>query len=68
MLGTSYDTNSLAYHSDDGLAYPKNASKLEFRVPYGHGDTVGCGFTAENNTVYFTKNGQKLGTRPAPST
>lgn len=68
MLGTNDDTNSWAYHSDDGLTYPKNASKLESRVPYGLGDIVGCGIDAEKNTAYFTKNGQKLGTRPVPST
>ncbi|KAK1245536.1 hypothetical protein MKX08_005165 [Trichoderma sp. CBMAI-0020] len=27
---------------------------------FGEGDTIGCGFNAENNTIYFKKNGERL--------
>jgi hypothetical protein len=60
--GASPSLLSYGYHADDGRAYATNNSRdrdLHF-VRYGEGETVGCGFDAKHNRVYFTKEGRKL--------
>jgi Ran-binding protein 9/10 len=58
--------NSYAYHGDDGHIFEEgdhlSAHRLDGRYPtYGAGDVVGCGIDWELKTVYFVKNGVRLG-------
>eukprot|EP00026_Physarum_polycephalum_P010606 Phypoly_transcript_10773.p1 GENE.Phypoly_transcript_10773~~Phypoly_transcript_10773.p1 ORF type:complete len:355 (+),score=37.65 Phypoly_transcript_10773:139-1203(+) len=52
---------SYGYHSDDGNAFLENGQGEPYGPPFATGDVVGCGLTLDNK-LYFTKNGQNLGT------
>ena len=54
---------SWAYHGDDGMFCASNRKKwpARFGLHYGPGDTVGCGLDADAKTIFFTRNGVKLG-------
>lgn len=54
---------SVGYHSDDGHKFCDDATGGQAYGPsWGPGDTVGCGYCPETGQVYFTKNGQQIGT------
>jgi hypothetical protein len=56
---------SYGYHADDGSTYATNSHSMNlFSLQYGEGETVGCGFEARHNRVYFTKEGRKRGMIP----
>ncbi|KAA8909380.1 concanavalin A-like lectin/glucanase domain-containing protein [Sphaerosporella brunnea] len=52
--------NWWGYHGDDGMIYNSDAQKARYET-FGEGDIVGCGVN-KNGSLYFTKNGKKLGT------
>lgn len=52
---------SYAYHGDDGNKFIENSSGEDYGPTYGMGDVVGCGLDLANSSVFFTKNGKKLG-------
>ncbi len=58
-----------SYESDTGCVYHtaflKDTPHYD-RPAYGESNTVGCGVDAKNKTIWFTKDGQNLGTDPFP--
>ena len=55
---------SWGYHGDDGgLFYSgnPNSSPVDFEPRYQPGHTIGCGVDLKTRTMWFTRNGQKLG-------
>ncbi|KAI9292416.1 SPRY-domain-containing protein, partial [Neoconidiobolus thromboides FSU 785] len=54
--------NSLGYFSNDGRKrYNDPFSGQEFGPTYCEGDVIGCGYRPRSGTVFFTKNGVKIG-------
>ncbi|KAF2183425.1 hypothetical protein K469DRAFT_710938 [Zopfia rhizophila CBS 207.26] len=52
---------SWAFHGDDGKLYLERGQGVRYRNTYGTGDVVGCGADSQNNELFFTKNGEYLG-------
>uniref|UniRef100_A0A3P8VGS0 SPRY domain containing 3 n=1 Tax=Cynoglossus semilaevis TaxID=244447 RepID=A0A3P8VGS0_CYNSE len=62
---------SVAYHADNGKLYNGNPVGQQFGPKCARGDRVGCGILSENTeagstTVFFTKNGQEVGSVEVP--
>ncbi|KAJ0401914.1 hypothetical protein P43SY_003531 [Pythium insidiosum] len=59
-----WDSRSIGYHGDDGNLFSRTAQGQAFSVPFGPGDTVGCGIrrdlSANRTFVYFTNNGDLI--------
>lgn len=59
---------SWAYHGDNGGFYTSYKRKINTLIsqaePYGFGDTVGCGVDFGECTIFFTKNGKRVGELP----
>ncbi|ETW01605.1 hypothetical protein, variant 1 [Aphanomyces invadans] len=59
-----WDDNSFGYHSDDGHFFT-SGQPHPFAATFGMHDTIGCGIvremTTHDSTLYFTKNGARLG-------
>ncbi|XP_051961691.1 SPRY domain-containing protein 3 isoform X3 [Xyrauchen texanus] len=63
--------HSIAYHADDGKLYNGNPVGQQFGPKCNRGDRVGCGIYADNFdaglvTVFFTKNGNEVGSVVVP--
>ncbi|EKX39455.1 hypothetical protein GUITHDRAFT_114416 [Guillardia theta CCMP2712] len=54
-----WDSNSCAYHGDDGKVYCRNKTCRSWPT-FGAGDTVGCGL-CQDKSIFFTLNGNFLG-------
>ena len=55
--------DSIGYHSDDGrLFFASGTDGTNFGPNYGNGDVVGCGVHIPTMSVFFTKNGNLIGT------
>jgi len=54
--------DSYGYHGDDGNKFHGGGLGRAYGPGFGAGDVVGCGLNYHNNKVFFTKNGQFLGT------
>lgn len=55
--------DSLGFHSDDGsLFFGTGTDSEPFESSYGDGDVVGCGVHIPSMSVFFTKNGNFIGT------
>jgi hypothetical protein len=52
---------SCGYHGDDGGKLNGSGIPLPYGPTYGKGDVVGCGVNFNDNSAFFTKNGQHLG-------
>jgi hypothetical protein len=58
-----WDSESFGYHGDDGAIFHGRGRQLASYGPsFGHGDVVGCGIDYRDRSVFFTLNGQFLGT------
>ncbi|KAK9049931.1 hypothetical protein SSX86_007556 [Deinandra increscens subsp. villosa] len=57
-----WEANSYGYHGDDGLLYRGQGKGEAFGPTYTTGDTVGGGINYASNKLFFTKNGQVVGT------
>ena len=55
-----WESNSIGYHSDDGLLYLCNSNGEKYGPVYTTGDFIGCCINTIENYVFFTKNGEKL--------
>ncbi|ORX46936.1 hypothetical protein BCR36DRAFT_413878 [Piromyces finnis] len=53
--------NSWGYHGDNGNSYNEKGFGTEYGPTYGGGDIIGCGYSAINKSIFFTKNGEFLG-------
>ncbi|KAI1377489.1 ankyrin repeat-containing domain protein [Hypoxylon crocopeplum] len=67
MLGYGWPDESLSfgYHGDDGDVYPNFPLRREMSDSqyFSSADSsVGCGFNYEESAIYFTRNGEYLGT------
>ncbi|KAJ0587905.1 putative transcription factor interactor and regulator LisH family [Helianthus annuus] len=57
-----WEANSFGYHGDDGLLYRGQGKGEDFGPKYTTGDTVGGGINYASQKLFFTKNGQVVGT------
>ncbi|CEP00944.1 B30.2/SPRY domain-containing protein [Plasmodiophora brassicae] len=53
---------SFGYHGDDGFKFHNDGSGAAFACRFGPGDTVGCGVDWDRDAVFFTRNGDLVGT------
>lgn len=57
-----WDSQSFAYHGDDGGLYHASGRKIGHGPTFGAGDTIGCGVDYARGNIFLTKNGKFLGT------
>ncbi|XP_076891219.1 ran-binding protein M homolog [Bidens hawaiensis] len=57
-----WEANSFGYHGDDGLLYRGQGKGETFGPTFSTGDTVGGGINYASQKLFFTKNGQVVGT------
>ena len=55
-----WESNSIGYHSDDGLLYLCNSNGEKYGPVYTTGDFIGCCINTIEKYFFFTKNGEKL--------
>ena len=56
-----WNEGSWAYHGDDGMLYLEGDQETQSSGKYGAGDVIGCGFDTDNDELFFTKNGTRIG-------
>ncbi|KAK4539730.1 hypothetical protein LTR36_010383 [Oleoguttula mirabilis] len=56
-----WETDSWAYHGDDGYSFACTASGKAYGPRYSSQDTIGCGVNFRTGNAFFTKNGVYLG-------
>ncbi|KAF2181463.1 hypothetical protein K469DRAFT_713521 [Zopfia rhizophila CBS 207.26] len=52
---------SWAFHGDDGKLFLERGQGVRYGDTYGTADVVGCGADSQKNELFFTKNGEYLG-------
>jgi ankyrin repeat protein len=55
---------SWGYHGSDGCFFDsrtEDGDEVTTKIPYGAGNIVGCGVDLTTQTIWFTRNGQRLG-------
>ncbi|KAF2768842.1 SPRY-domain-containing protein [Teratosphaeria nubilosa] len=57
-----WESESWAYHGDDGFAFACTASGKAYGPRFSSQDVVGCGINFRTGSAFFTRNGQYLGT------
>lgn len=57
-----WESESWAYHGDDGYAFSGSANGKAYGPRFSSQDVVGCGINFRTGTAFFTKNGVLLGT------
>lgn len=60
-----WDQTSYGYHGDDGHFFCSSGHGREYGPTFDIGDTIGCGINFVTREIFFTRNGQNLGTVPA---
>lgn len=55
-----WDEHSYGYHADDGFLF-KGSGGESYGPTFTTGDTVGCCVNFRDNTVLYTRNGERLG-------
>lgn len=55
-----WDSDSWAYHGDDGMSFCCQSTGKPYGPQYSTGDVVGCGVNFLTNQAFFTKNGNFL--------
>jgi hypothetical protein len=56
-----WQADSYGYHSDDGGVFAQDDDEAQTLPTWGAGDSVGCGYEAASQSIYFTKNGSRVG-------
>lgn len=56
-----WESESWAYHGDDGFSFACTASGKHYGPKFSTMDVIGCGVNFRTNTAFFTKNGNYLG-------
>ena len=57
-----WDRFSYGYHGDDGNKYHQSGIGTAFGPSFSCGDTIGCGIDYINQSIFYTKNGDFIGT------
>jgi hypothetical protein len=57
-----WEPSSWAYHGDDGNSFCCQSSGKSYGPTFTTDDVIGCGVNFSNGSVFFTKNGNHLGT------
>jgi hypothetical protein len=57
-----WSEGSFAYHGDDGSLFLENQEGMPYGPTYGMFDVIGCGVDYGKGEVFFTKNGEYIGT------
>ena len=60
-LFLGWEKSSYGYHADDGCVFSSSGTGQQFGPVFTTGDIVGCGFNLVERSIFFTKNGIKLG-------
>jgi hypothetical protein len=71
LSGFPGSNSSYAFSGRTGEIHCTNSSKTTrstFGQAFGEGDVIGCGWNLRKNTVFFTKNGELLTAKDAPTT
>jgi len=55
-----WDEHTFGYHADDGNIF-KGSGGIEYGPTFTSGDTIGCCVNFRTNSVFYTKNGLRLG-------
>lgn len=66
MPGWTTKTPGWGYHGDDGNLFrfdkpDSTAVRKPGYMPYGPGDTIGCGVSFKDKLIFYTRNGKQLG-------
>lgn len=56
-----WEPNTFGYHGDDGRVFHNSGFGTPFGPTYTTGDTVGAGINNASQDVFFTKNGEFIG-------
>lgn len=56
-----WEKSSYGYHADDGCVFNSSGTGQQFGPVFTTGDVIGCGFNLVDRSIFFTKNGIKLG-------
>ncbi|RYP70535.1 hypothetical protein DL769_004928 [Monosporascus sp. CRB-8-3] len=59
-LAVGWDEGAWGWHGDDGDVFTENIY-FAFSGPYDQGNTVGCGVDFDNESAFFTKDGEIVG-------
>lgn len=60
-----WETDSWAYHGDDGYVFACTASGKAYGPRFASQDVIGCGVNFRTGNAFFTKNGNYLGESPS---
>lgn len=56
-----WETNSWAYHGDDGFSFCQTTSGKSYGPKFGYPDVIGCGINFKTGQIFYTRNGNHLG-------
>lgn len=59
---SGWEKGSYGYHADDGCVFNSSGTGQQFGPVFTTGDVIGCGFNLVDRSMFFTKNGIRLGT------
>ena len=59
---SGWEKSSYGYHADDGCVFNSSGTGQQFGPQFSTSDVIGCGFNLVDRSIFFTKNGIKLGT------